>query len=51
LQKAHANNVSSDGTNIKERTLPITTRFEIDLKFSVIGSTDLRGDTALTLEL
>jgi len=30
LQKAHANNVSNDGTNIREKTLPITTHFEID---------------------
>jgi hypothetical protein len=31
LQKAHANNVSHDGTNFREKSLPITTDFEIDL--------------------
>lgn len=30
LQKAHANNVSHDVTNNREKTLPITTRFQID---------------------
>lgn len=30
LQKAYANKVSNDGTNIREKTLPITTCFEID---------------------
>jgi hypothetical protein len=30
LQKAHAYNVSHDGTNIKEKTLPIITLSEID---------------------
>jgi hypothetical protein len=30
LQKGHANNVSNDGTNIREKTVAIITHFEID---------------------
>lgn len=30
LQKAHANNICNDGTNIREKTSPITIHFEID---------------------